>query len=84
MTFTATSRSQVFPLPHIRKPPPVQRGAGSVITDENFQGPWKKCVMTTGPVQRFETLLSDPWWKLGHIQGLVDRTCRCQFQLTDP
>lgn len=35
---------------------------------------------TTHPVQRFETLISDPRRKVGLVQCLVDRTCRCQFQ----
>ena len=65
----------MFPLPHICESSPVRCGAGSVIADGNFQGSRKKCETTAHAVQRFETLLSNPRWKLGHIQGLVDMMC---------
>ena len=41
----------VFPLPHIRKPTPIQRVAGPVIGDRDLQGTRKERVAATHPVQ---------------------------------
>ena len=50
----------VFPLPHTRKPTPVQRIAGPVIGDGDLQSAWKERVVATHHVQWFETFLPDP------------------------
>ena len=61
----------MFPLPHVRKPAPEQRGAGAVIGNGDLQSSREECVTAACPVQRFETLLSGPWRKIGSVQCFI-------------
>jgi hypothetical protein len=67
----------MYPLPHIRKPTPVQGHTRSVITNGGLQGSRKKCMAATHPVQQSEGFLSGMWGKIRPVQRLVDRRCRC-------
>ena len=64
----------MFPLPHIRKPTPVQRDTRSVIANRDLQGSRKECVAATHPVQQPKTFLSDLRRKIRLFQRLVVRT----------
>ena len=61
------------PVPHVRKPTPVQGDTCSVITNGDLQSRRKKRMVAAHPVQEFEAFLPDPWWEFEPVQRFVCR-----------